>query len=365
MRVLIINPMLYTSVSSEVKRQTSIKDTMIYGLCTAFVDLGHDVVLFAGEPFRPTGAEEHPFQVVWGKYRLQSVLPISLPWIPELSRYLDVHGDEFDLIVSSETFSLCTLTAYRKVKDKLICWHELAVHQRALGGFPSRFWYKIVLPLFMPGLRIVARSEQAKSFISQYARNVSDTVVSHGVDLSKYQHLTEKDNSFLVCSRLVSNKRVDRTIAVFARYVKRFDKAAILRIAGVGDEEFNLRKLTSDLGLDSNVEFLGQLHHEKLFPLMSAAWALLVNTERDNSLISVIESIASGTPVLTTDVPLNARNIKSYGLGIVDNGWDEDDLRIIVNRQADYRNNCLIYRERISTKATALGLISASVGWGE
>lgn len=365
MNILIINPMLYTSVSNEVKREESIKDTMIYGLCKAFVDLGHDVVLFAGEPFRPTEIEEYPFKVIWGKYELQSVLPISLPWIPELSQYLDTHGDEFDLIISGEAFSLCTFSAYRKVKDKLICWHELAVHQRAMCGFPSRFWYRFFLPLFMPDLRVVARSEQAKSFISQYAKNVSDVVVGHGVDLSKYQNLAKKDNSFLVCSRLVPNKRIDRTISIFGSYVKKYDNSAVLRIAGTGEEEPYLRKLCSDLGIASNTLFLGQLNHERLLPFMATAWALLINTERDNSLISVIESIASGTPVITSEVPLNAHNIKAFNLGIVDNGWDEDDLKRVVELQSTYRNNCLNYRESISTKATAQGLISVAAGWSD
>lgn len=363
MNILIINPMLYTSVQRDVERKDSIKDTMIYGICNAFVELGHKVVLFAGEPFRPTRNESLPFDIVWGRYKLQNVLPISLPWIPDLKRYLKVHRSDFDLIISSEAFSLCTLTAYKCAKDKLICWHELAVHQRAFGGLPSRFWYETVLPSCMPDLKIVARSEQAREFISHYSNNVYSQIVGHGVDLSQYPIRDKKDNSFIVCSRLVPNKRIDHTIASFASYVKKFDSSSILKIAGTGSEEASLRKLASDLGVESHVMFLGQLSHEKLLPLLSEAYALLVSTERDNSLISIIESIAMGTPVITTSIPLNARNISIHNLGIVDDDWNEKDLNKIVEEQVFFSKNCMGYRELISTKHTAEGLISAHNNW--
>lgn len=37
----------------------------------------------------------------------------------------------------------------------------------------------------------------------------------------------------------------------------------------------------------------------------------------------------------------------------------------VVELQSTYRNNCLNYRESISTKATAQGLISVAAGWSD
>ena len=67
MRILVINPIMYTSETRDIKRVSSIKDAMMYDLCLAFHEQGHEVTLFAGEPYRPEQEERYPFRVIWGK----------------------------------------------------------------------------------------------------------------------------------------------------------------------------------------------------------------------------------------------------------------------------------------------------------
>ncbi len=43
MKVLVINPIMYTSETKNIKRALSIKDTMMYDLCLAFHEMGHSV----------------------------------------------------------------------------------------------------------------------------------------------------------------------------------------------------------------------------------------------------------------------------------------------------------------------------------
>ena len=65
MKVLIINPIMYTSEKPKIQRVNSIKDTMCYDLCLAFCELGHEVTLIGGEPYKPLECEKYPFQIVW------------------------------------------------------------------------------------------------------------------------------------------------------------------------------------------------------------------------------------------------------------------------------------------------------------
>ena len=53
------------------------------------------------------------------------------------------------------------------------------------------------------------------------------------------------------------------------------------------------------------------------------------STEKDNNMVSVVESIAVGTPVLTTSVPYNSYYIRRENLGIVQDDWNEDTLEQI------------------------------------
>ena len=65
MKVLVINPIMYTSETKNIKRAASIKDTMMYDFCLAFHEMGHSVTLVGGEPFKPTKSETYPFEVLW------------------------------------------------------------------------------------------------------------------------------------------------------------------------------------------------------------------------------------------------------------------------------------------------------------
>lgn len=47
MKVLILNPILFTADNNVIPQVKSIKDTMIYNMCLGFKRLGHDVTLAA------------------------------------------------------------------------------------------------------------------------------------------------------------------------------------------------------------------------------------------------------------------------------------------------------------------------------
>ena len=99
----------------------------MYDFCFAFHDMGHDVTLVGGGSFKPHNNEDYPFRVLWWKCIGQRLfMPHRLPYMPETRRYIKKHKDEFDLIISSEVFSINSLVAYRCASDKVIIWHELA-----------------------------------------------------------------------------------------------------------------------------------------------------------------------------------------------------------------------------------------------
>ena len=360
MRVLVVNPIPYTSETKNIQRAKSIKDTMIYDLCLSFHQEGHDVTLFCAEPFRPTEEESYPFQVLWCKSVWQRIFqPHRFPVIPEIWKYIRNNRKDIDLIVSSEVFSMNSLMAYRIAPDKTVIWHELAKHNAMLKQVPSKIWYNIVARSLMSKAKISARSNEAKAFIARFCKNVSDTVIDHGVNLDKFQTSEEKDNTFVVCSQLIERKKIDGILRHFAEYLQQYDPAGKLTIIGEGEKKEALVRLAEELNITDHVVFTGKLPHEKIVPTLSRAQALLVNTVQDNNMISIVESIAVGTPVLTTEVPLNAAYIKSARLGIAKTGWNAQDLHLIKENNAEFAANCLQYRQTLSTRSRVDQLIAA------
>jgi glycosyltransferase involved in cell wall biosynthesis len=78
--------------------------------------------------------------------------------------------------------------------------------------------------------------------------------------------------------------------------------AARLTVAGSGPEEAKLRALAEALGLADRVHFSGRIDNREI-PALYASASLMLNPSRvDNMPISILEALASGVPVVSTDV---------------------------------------------------------------
>ncbi len=358
MKVLIVNPILYTNENRNIKKVNTIKDTMIYDLCLAFKEKGCDITLAASDLYKPIQNEKYPFNVVWMKTKCTKLFPPhTLPYCPEVKKI--AKNGNFDLIITSEVFSLNSLKLALSTPKNLIVWQELGKHNRIFHGLASKFWYGIVAKIGFKKALIVARSVQAREFISKYCKNVSDTIIDHGVNIEKFTPCREKDNQFAISSQLISRKHIEKSIEAFAKYLNKYDDSAKLYIMGDGEEKENLQKLAKDLNADKNIIFTGKLGHDELIEILKKSIAMLVYTEKDNNMVSIVESLALATPVITTDVPYNASYIKAEKLGIVNNNWNEDDLNEL-KKNEEYINNCLNYRKYLPTEYKAEQFLKAA-----
>lgn len=351
MKILVINPIMYTSETRRIVRANSIKDTMMYDFCLAFHEMGHEVILIGGEPFKPLEQEEYPFKVLWWKCAMQKLfLPHCLPFMPSTRTYIKKNKEQIDLIISSEVFSVNSYMAYKSAPDKLIIWHELAKHNNMMKKIPSKIWYGIIARYLMKNVKVVARSFEAREFIGKYCKNTEDIVIDHGVNLDKFKAVATKDNSFVVCSQLIERKKIDGIIQKFNSYVKTYNKNCTLYVIGSGELEESLKQKANSMNISDKVVFTGKLSHRELLPYLAKASALLVNTVKDNNMVSIVESIAVGTPVVTTDIPLNSTYIKAFRLGIAKSEWNEHDLNEVVINNEFYVKNCMEYRYTLSTQ---------------
>ena len=67
MKVLILNPILFTADNNVIPKVKSIKDTMIYNMCLGFKQLGHDVTLAAAEEYAPAEKEAYDFEILFSR----------------------------------------------------------------------------------------------------------------------------------------------------------------------------------------------------------------------------------------------------------------------------------------------------------
>lgn len=358
MHILILNPILYTADNNTIPKVKSIKDTMIYNMCLGFKSLGHELTLAAAADYKPIEFEEYEFEVKWLKTECHKLCPPSvLPYSKELNTFLKENNASFDMVVTSEVFSLWSFAAARICPEKTVIWHELALHPNKFHQLPSKVWYNVVAKCLMNKVLVVPRSEDAKIFVKQYMRHVSDVCVEHGIDLSQFTCGVEKKKQFIVVSQLIARKNIDGIIRIFKKFVEKYDKAYQLLIVGRGELEKELKQLSHQLSMDKSVKFLGFKSHDEMNQYLPCSQALLINTRQDNNMVSIPESVVCGTPVITNSIPTNSGMITKNLLGIVKDNWNEDTLAEFVHISSTYWQNCIQYRENLSSKHQATLLI--------
>lgn len=116
----------------------------------------------------------------------------------------------------------------------------------------------------------------------------------------------EGEEPYLACvGRLDEPKGVHVLIEALAR-LKAQGEAPVLKIAGAGHGgayEARLRHQTTALGLEDRVRFLGRLDRDEIAKLIAGArYCVAPSLWYENLPNSVIESLASGTPVIAADI---------------------------------------------------------------
>ncbi|WP_055097745.1 glycosyltransferase family 4 protein [Gabonia massiliensis] len=357
MNILIINTILYSGKGRFIPKVKSIKDTMIYNLGLGFVHEGHNITLIAGAEFIPTEQEVYDFKILFFKSGLKNILyPSVIPFTPRLFSYLLSNHKKYDFIISSEVVSINTLIATIICPQKTIIWQELGDHQRLLKKMPSKIWYNIIAPLFMRKAIIVPRSNISQQFIKKYLPQISNTIIGHGVNQSRLISSKKKKKQFIIIARLIPTKNIANIIKKFDRFLSKYNETDyILYIAGKGELEQDLKKFVKALNREKNIIFLGHIDHQTLGEkkYLAEATASFADTLQDLNMISLFESISSGTPVITNRIPYNSVEIEQNGLGIVKDNWNEDDIKAIIDNNNEYTDRCLQYKNNLSIESTA------------
>lgn len=363
MNILIVNPILATPTSAGLQRLSTIKDTMMYGMALGFMRAGHNPTLIAAADFRPADEEKYDFPVIFLPTALRRIFnPSLLPCMPSFGTWLRDNSPRFDIVIAKECFSLPTLTASRICPGKLLIWQELNVHQRRFHRIPSRLWHNIAARLFMRRVRAVGCSQAARDFIRRYLPLTIDETIEHGIDDSKFMPSRIKNRTLITSSQLIPRKNVGSILRKFARLADMPAYADIrLIVCGDGVERAHLEALAGELGIAGKVTFTGFIARDRLGSLVASSLAFLVDTRADLNVISIVESVCAGTPVVTNRVPLTAPWIEDKGLGIARDGWDAADLAAVIDNADAYAARCRAIAPSLTAEGVARRLISCSL----
>ena len=154
-------------------------------------------------------------------------------------------------------------------------------------------------------------------------------IVPNGLDLGRLRSdatITRfPDPTILYLGRLKRYKAIDLVLKAMAKIRVRGDSPRLL-IAGKGDDEARLRRLTRTLGLEDRVTFMGFVDEEEKLRLLRRSWVHVLTSPKEGWGISVMEAAACGTPTVASDSPGLRDAVKDGETGLLVPHGDVDAL---------------------------------------
>jgi glycosyltransferase involved in cell wall biosynthesis len=183
-----------------------------------------------------------------------------------------------------------------------MCGKPVIVNYR--GGEAEAFLQRQgrwVLPILRLATAVIVPSGYLQRVFARWG--ISAQIVPNIVDLQRFAPGAALSGPphLIVTRNLEDIYDLPTALRAFARIRQTFP-AARLTIAGSGPRHADLVALASTLGVASDTTFTGRVDNDQMPDLYRSADLLLNPSRVDNMPISLLEAMASGIPIVSTDV---------------------------------------------------------------
>lgn len=176
------------------------------------------------------------------------------------------------------------------------------------GGEAEAFFHKS-FRWVRPSLKRVAAVIVPSDFLARIfqKRDIDVHLVKNIIDTSRFAadgvHPYQRQDcpQLLVTRNLEPIYDIDTALRAFRRIHEAYPGAQ-LTVCGSGPERGNLIALARELGIADEVTFTGRLDNNRIATLYQSADVMINPSLADNMPISILESLASGVPVVSTNV---------------------------------------------------------------
>jgi glycosyltransferase involved in cell wall biosynthesis len=191
------------------------------------------------------------------------------------------------------------------------CRHVVTVHDLIPLRFPRRFsplipYHRYYIPqVLREAEHIICDSEATGKDIVDFLQIPAKkiTPVPLAYDASHFRFLDlPTQNYFFYIGRHDAYKNLSRLVAAFAKIAKFGD--CQLWIAGPSDSRYTLqlRQQAEELGVSQQVKFVGYIDYDQLPKVLNQALALVFPSLWEGFGLPILEAMACGTPVVTSNI---------------------------------------------------------------
>lgn len=193
--------------------------------------------------------------------------------------------------------------------------------------FSSLFW-KLYLKKLLQADHVVATADDSHIKRFQLENNFPKNIVSfpNRFDDDIFRPLEYKKPAtptFIYCGRINQVKGWELLIQSFNYYLKSFGEARLI-IVGDGEDRGKLEELVKQLDIKNNVFITGFLDKNEIADWLNKAHVFLLTSHREGWPIAMIEALACGLPVVSTNVSAVSQMILEGKNGFVINEYDAE-----------------------------------------
>lgn len=136
-----------------------------------------------------------------------------------------------------------------------------------------------------------------------YKKEQTYFVTPFGVDMDKFKKVPSEhaEPCFGSLKMLEPSSGVDLVIRAFKQYLDKPDTNAVLKIAGSGSAEAQLKKTAQELGIADKVQFLGYVAHNDMPNVINSMDVVVQMPDREFFGVSTVEAMACEVPVVASD----------------------------------------------------------------
>lgn len=225
-------------------------------------------------------------------------------------------------------FSLATCNNVKHGYDKIIFtqFPILPIFVSGLRNIPGTkildfveyregwFWEAIFELEMKMADKVVCISNIVKDKATKICKNEKLICIPSSIDLDKFYHVSH--DYFVFIGRMEPHKHPEDAIKAVLEYNFQYNSSFELHLVGGGSL---LERLKQKYQEYNQIVFHGFVTEEEKLKVISKALGLIFPSEREGLPVSVIECMAAGVPVVTTQYENNGtyRFVKTEGIGIV------------------------------------------------
>ncbi|MGC9357942.1 MAG: glycosyltransferase family 4 protein [Anaerolineae bacterium] len=199
------------------------------------------------------------------------------------------------------------------IKKLLDIPYIITLHGGDVPGFDdpqTEQWYRLLLPLTRPiwknAAAIVAVGQGLRDLAKDAYPDVPVSIIRNGIDCATYRPPTrersdDRESTLVFVGRIVKQKGLSYLIRGLPELRRRVSKSFKLNIVGDGPLRPELESLVAELGVGDCVNFVGWVSQEEVRRYLHEADIFVLPSLMEGLSIALLQAMASGLPLVTSD----------------------------------------------------------------